>query len=115
MPDSLTVAIDEGALDRFADPHRVLADATRFAANVGVISTSTGYHAARIHDLDPDQVDFLTRLDRKKGLQQVRNNSDTERYVYIGTDIDAAEIAVSLDWEYLDVQAAAEAADWDCE
>ena len=116
MTESMTLAIDVEALERLADPRAVIDDSKDFASHVGVISPGMGYQSAtRISHLGVPDVDFLTRIDREGGLAQVLSATDTDRYVYIGTDVTDAELAIATGWEYLDVEVAADEAGWDVE
>jgi hypothetical protein len=49
---------------------------------------------------------------REESLGNIKEQFDTERYVFVGTGEDDKQLADDLDWEYLDVADAAEAADW---
>lgn len=113
MTASMTLAIDVSAIERVSNPPDVVEDAKRFATHVGVISAGMGYPAStRIRELGITDVDFLTRLDREGGLEQVMSITDTDRYVFVGTDITEAELAIGAGWEYIDVVVACEEAGW---
>lgn len=113
MTESMTLAIDVGAIERFANPGSVIEDAKEFATHVGVISAGMGYQSStRLHQLGIPEVDFLTRVDREGGLTQVKSITDTDRYVFIGSDVDEAELAIGAGWEYLDVTIASDEAGW---
>ncbi len=50
---------------------------------------------------------------REESLENVREQFDTDRHVFVGADDEDADLAEAAGWEYLPVTQAAEAADWD--
>jgi hypothetical protein len=111
---SLTLAFDLEALRRVADPAAVVADAKRWSEQVGVVT-----------DRPPH---VLTKFTREHGIQQafspepepavetlehMRRHFETARHVHVGTSRDHAQRAETAGWEFLGIEDAARAADWE--
>jgi hypothetical protein len=50
---------------------------------------------------------------RAESLENVAQQFATDRHVFVGTDDEDAELAEEVGWEYLRVESAAEAAEWE--
>ena len=110
----LTLAFDLTALKRLAHPDAVFSDARVWSKYVGIVSEEPTYivtNFARKHRIRQDF--FSGPRGRAESLDNVKAQFDTPRYVYVGTDEASAEVAENTDWEYLDVEDAAEAAEWE--
>lgn len=110
----MTLAFDLDALQRLAHPDKVFTDARQWSKYVGIVSAEPTYvvtNFARKHRIRQDF--FSGPRSREESFENIKDQFETERYVYVGTDGEAAAAARSKGWEYLDVEDAAEAAEWD--
>ncbi len=111
--DGMTLAFELGALEALADPSAVFDDAREWATYVGVVSEEPTYvvtNYTRKHRIRQDF--FSGPRGVEESLESVRRQFDTARHVYVGTSENDAEIATTVGWEYLPIEEAAEAADW---
>lgn len=112
--DDMTLAFDLAALENLAHPDTVFTEARRFSQYTGVVSEHPTYvitNFTRKHRIAQDF--FSGPNDPVESLENIMEQFDTERYVYVGTSEDHRELAVEADWEYLPVEEAADAADWE--
>ncbi|MBO4249138.1 MULTISPECIES: hypothetical protein [Halomicrobium] len=110
----MTLAIELAALKELAHPDAVFNDARQWAEYVGVISEKPTYvvtNFCRKHRIRQDF--FSGPRGREESLGNVKEQFDTERHVFVGTTDEDAALAETADWEYLTVEGAAEAADWE--
>ncbi|MEF8830540.1 MAG: hypothetical protein V5A23_03255 [Halobacteriales archaeon] len=109
----MTLAFELDALQQLAEPDAVFQDARRWSDYVGVVSAEPTYvitNFTRKHRIRQDF--FSGPQDKRDTLEGVRDQFDTERYVYVGTGEEDRRLADDAGWEYLPVEDAAEAADW---
>ena len=109
----MTLAFTLSALDALADPSAVFTDAREWATYVGVVSEEPTYvvtNYTREHRIRQDF--FSGPRGVIESLESVKEQFRTDRHVFVGTDDDDAAIAREVDWEYLPIEEAAEAADW---
>ena len=110
----MTLAFDLAALQRLADPSEVFSDARRWTEYVGVVSEEPTYVVTNYTRKHRIRQDFFSGPKEKgESLENVREQFDTERHVYVGDSEADRELAAETGWEYLDLEDAAEAADWD--
>jgi hypothetical protein len=110
----MTLAFDLAALQRLADPGEVFSDARRWTEYVGVVSDEPTYAVTNYTRKHRIRQDFFSGPKEKgESLENVREQFGTERHVYVGVDEADRDLAAETGWEYLDVEAAAEAADWE--
>jgi hypothetical protein len=110
----MTLAFDLAALKALAYPDRVFQDARQWSEYVGVVSEKPTYvvtNYTRKHRIRQDF--FSGPRGREESLENVQGQFRTDRHVYVGTDEEDADLASAVDWEFLHVEDAAEAADWD--
>jgi hypothetical protein len=110
----MTLAIELAALKELAQPDAVFNDARQWAEYVGVISEKPTYvvtNFCRKHRIRQDF--FSGPRGREESLDNVREQFDTERHVFVGTSDEDEALAETAGWEYLTVEQAAEAADWE--
>lgn len=110
----MTLAFDLDALRQLAHPDAVFTDARQWSEYVGIVSEEPTYvvtNFARKHRVRQDF--FSGPRGRAESLENVMDQFETPRYVYVGTDDDAATLAEETGWEFLDVADAAEAAEWE--
>ena len=107
-----TVAFEPAALQRLADPRQAVADADTWAAHVGV-AARTPDRAADVASRLGVEPDFVASVEGESdGLDVVHRQYPADRYVLLGTTDADRRAARRFDWEYLDVETAAERAGW---
>lgn len=110
---NMTLAFELEALKSIADPNAVFNDARGWTEYVGVVSEKPTYVVTNFTRKERIRQDFFSGpRGVEESLANVKNQFDTERHVFIGTSEEDREIADSVDWEYLPLEDAAEAAGW---
>ncbi len=108
----MTLAFELDALRAFADPGAVFSDARGWTEYVGVVSEQPTYVVTNYTRKHRVRQDFFSGpRGVEESLERVREQFETDRHVFVGTDDDRA-VAETTGWEYLDVADAATAADW---
>jgi len=111
--EDMTLAFELSALQALAEPGTVFDDARRWSEYVGVVSEKPTYVVTNFTRKNRIRQDFFSGpRGRSESLKSVKDQFDTERHVFIGTDEDDGELAEEVDWEYLPIEDAAEAAGW---
>ncbi|APW96393.1 hypothetical protein CHINAEXTREME_00830 [Halobiforma lacisalsi AJ5] len=109
----MTLAFELEALKELASPENVFEDARGWTEYIGVVSEKPTYVVTNFTRKNRIRQDFFSGPRGKaESLEGVKDQFETERYVYIGVDDEDERLADEVDWEYLDVEEAAEAADW---
>ncbi|ADD06128.1 uncharacterized protein Nmag_2569 [Natrialba magadii ATCC 43099] len=109
----MTLAFELEALKKFASPESVFEDARGWTEYIGVVSEKPTYVVTNFTRKNRIRQDFFSGPRGKaESLEGVKDQFDTDRYVYIGVDDEDEQLAEEVDWEYLAVDDAAEAADW---
>ncbi|WP_276298848.1 DUF7124 domain-containing protein [Halorussus lipolyticus] len=109
----MTLAFELSALEETATPEAVFDDARRWSQYVGVVSDKPTYVVTNFTRKNRIRQDFFSGPKGKgESLESVREQFDTDRHVFVGTTDEDRELAEANEWEYLDVEEAAEAADW---
>ncbi|MFQ3294384.1 MAG: hypothetical protein ACI9EZ_002151 [Halobacteriales archaeon] len=110
---TMTLAFELSALETLAEPGAAFADARRWSKYVGVVSDKPTYVVTNFTRQHRIRQDFFSGpKGKEESLGNVRDQFDTDRYVFVGSADKDRETAQATDWEYLDVEAAAEAAEW---
>jgi hypothetical protein len=110
----MTLAFDLAALKQLARPDAVFNDARQWSEYVGVVSEKPTYVVTNFTRKHRIRQDFFSGpRGREESLENVREQFGTERHVFLGASGDDEELAGQVDWEYLGVAQAAEAAGWD--
>src|SRR6056297_545981 len=110
----MTLAFDLDALKELAYPDSVFTDARQWSEYVGVISEQPTYVVTNFTRKHRIRQDFFSGpRGREESLENVKEQFDTDRHVFVGADDEDADLAETAGWEYLPVTQAAEAADWD--
>ncbi len=110
----MTLAFDLTALQGLAKPDAVFTDARQWSEYVGVISERPTYVVTNFTRKHRIRQDFFSGpRGREESLANVKDQFGTDRYVYVGTGGADRDLAETAGWEYLGVEAAAEAADWE--
>ena len=110
----MTLAFELEALKRLADPTTVFEDARRWTEYVGVVSEKPTYVVTNFTRKNRIRQDFFSGpRGVTESLENVRRQFDTDRHVFVGTSDEDRDIAEETGWEYLAVEDAAEAAEWE--
>ncbi|QLD84208.1 hypothetical protein HWV23_00300 [Natronomonas halophila] len=110
----MTLAFELEALKRLARPEEVFSDARTWSEYVGVVSDKPTYVVTNFTRKNRIRQDFFSGpRGRKESLENVKTQFDTDRHVFIGVDDEDEALAGEVDWEFLPVEQAAEAADWE--
>ena len=109
----MTLAFELEALKELQDPQAVFTDARQWTTYVGVISEKPTYVVTNFTRKHRVRQDFFSGpRSRRESLGNIKEQFDTDRYVFVGTTGEDEQLADELDWEYVNVQTAADAADW---
>ncbi|TKR26457.1 DUF7124 domain-containing protein [Natronomonas salsuginis] len=110
----MTLAFELEALKKLANPEPVFSDARSWSEYVGVISEKPTYVVTNFTRKNRIRQDFFSGpRGREESLENVKSQFQTERHVFVGlTDEDEA-LAESVDWEFLPLETAADAAGWE--
>ncbi|ADB62165.1 hypothetical protein Htur_3301 [Haloterrigena turkmenica DSM 5511] len=109
----MTLAFELEALKELASPESVFEDARGWTEYIGVVSEKPTYVVTNFTRKNRIRQDFFSGPRGKaESLEGVKDQFDTDRYVFIGSTEADEQLADEVDWEYLDVEDAAEAADW---
>ena len=111
----MTLAFELAALKRLADPEAVFADARTWSEYVGVVSDKPTYVVTNFTRKNRIRQDFFSGpRGKEESLDNVKRQFDTDRHVFVGVpDSDDPGVAESVDWEFLSIEQAAEAAEWE--
>jgi len=109
----MTLAFELEALKELESPDAVFTDARQWTSFVGVISEKPTYVVTNFTRKHRIRQDFFSGpRSRKESLVNIKDQFDSERHVFVGTTDEDADLAEETGWEYVDVETAAEAADW---
>lgn len=110
----MTLAFELRALETLADPQAVFADARQWTRYVGVVSEKPTYVVTNFTRKNRIRQDFFSGpRTRKESLVNIKQQFDTDRHVFVGTESEDEELAEETDWEYVPLETAAEAAEWE--
>ncbi|WP_247729429.1 DUF7124 domain-containing protein [Halovivax limisalsi] len=109
----MTLAFELAALEELAYPEQVFEDARSWSTYVGVVSEEPTYVVTNFTRKNRIRQDFFSGpRGKKESLEAVKDQFATERQVFIGTSEADEALADEVDWEYLSIEDAADAADW---
>ncbi|AGB37857.1 DUF7124 domain-containing protein [Natronococcus occultus] len=109
----MTLAFELEALKELASPESVFEDARGWSEYIGVVSEQPTYVVTNYTRKNRIRQDFFSGpRGKEESLEAVKDQFDTDRYVFIGAAEADENLAERVDWEYLPVEDAAEAADW---
>jgi hypothetical protein len=110
----MTLAFDLDALKELAYPDSVFTDARQWSEYVGVISEQPTYVVTNFTRKHRIRQDFFSGpRGREESLVNVKEQFDTDRHVFVGSGEADEALAETAGWEFLPVEQAAEAADWE--
>lgn len=111
--NDMTLAFELDALKRLSEPDVVFTDARQWTAYIGVVSEKPTYVVTNFTRKNRIRQDFFSGpRGEKESLENVKEQFDTDRHVFIGAGEEDQTLANETDWEYLDIEDAAQAADW---
>lgn len=111
---TMTLAFELEALKGLADPNAVFEDARGWTEYVGVVSEKPTYVVTNFTRKHRVRQDFFSGpRGVGESLENVADQFETERHVFVGTSDDDKAIADDAGWEYLPLAEAAEAAEWE--
>ncbi len=110
----MTLAFELEALQAVASPEAVFDDARGWSSYVGVVSEEPTYVVTNFTRKNRVRQDFFSGPRGKaESLESVKRQFDTERHVFVAVSDEDAQLAEELEWEFLHVEDAAEAAEWE--
>jgi hypothetical protein len=110
----MTLAFELEALKALQDPETVFTDARQWTSYVGVISSKPTYVVTNFTRKNRIRQDFFSGpRGREESLTNIKLQFESERYVFVGTTDEDQQLADEVDWEYVDIETAADAADWE--
>ena len=109
----MTLAFELEALKVLADPNDVFNGARQWTEYVGVVSEKPTYVVTNFTRKHRVRQDFFSGpRGVEDSLENIREQFDTDRHVFVGVDEADEAVAEATDWEFLDVENAADAAGW---
>ena len=110
----MTLAFELEALKRLGDPETVFSEARTWSTYLGVVSEKPTYVVTNFTRKNRIRQDFFSGpRGKEESLENVKRQFDTDRHVFIGTGEEDADLADAVGWEYIHIEDAAEAAEWD--
>ncbi len=110
----MTLAFELDALQALADPTAVFNNARQWTEYVGVVSEKPTYVVTNFTRKHRVRQDFFSGpRGVAESLENVKQQFDTERHVFVGTNDEDQTIADEVGWEYLPIEDAADAAGWE--
>lgn len=110
----MTLAFELEALKQLAEPDAVFTDARQWTEYVGVVSDKPTYVVTNFTRKHRIRQDFFSGpRGRAESLENVGKQFDTDRHVFLSPDPDDEHLADRVGWEFLPLEAAAEAAGWE--
>lgn len=114
--EDITLAFEYAALTSLKHPDTVLKGCRQWATYIGVLSNEPTYVVTGFTRQLGFSVDFFSGpRTLKESLPKIRVQPElsADRYILIGLDDTNEEEANRQNWEFLTLEAAAEAADWE--
>ncbi|UPM43470.1 DUF7124 domain-containing protein [Halocatena salina] len=111
--NDMTLAFELEALKRLSEPDVVFTDARQWTSYIGVVSEKPTYVVTNFTRKKRIRQDFFSGpRGERESLENVKEQFDTDRHVFIGASGEDETLAQETDWEYIDIEDAAAAADW---
>lgn len=109
----MTLAFELEALKQLRNPDSVFTDARQWTEYVGVISDKPTYVVTNFTRKHRIRQDFFSGpRTREESLDNIKAQFDSDRHVFVGTTDEDETLAEKTGWEFVHVENAAEAADW---
>jgi hypothetical protein len=110
----MTLAFELEALKRLREPDTVFDDARTWTTYLGVVSEKPTYVVTNFTRKNRIRQDFFSGpRGKRESLENVKRQFETDRHVFVGVDADDEALADEVGWEFLDVEDAAAAAEWE--
>jgi hypothetical protein len=111
---TMTLAFELDALEALADPNAVFDDARQWTEYVGVLSDQPTYVVTNFTRKRRIRQDFFSGpRGVRESLDNVADQFETDRHVFVGTTDEHRAAAEAHGWEYLTAEEAAEFAGWE--
>lgn len=111
---SITLAFSLTAMQKLQDPSAVVENARKWSDNIGVITNEPEIDVTDFEYDHSINFDFTSGpRDIDGGLEKALLMMATDRHIFIGTNTQHENAAEAFDWEYLSVEEAAAAAEWE--
>jgi len=108
----MTLAFTLAAIERFAEPATVFAEAREWSRSVGIVGNDAAAVAAFVDEHDLRNDFEVGDADKWLAMEQVWESTATPRHVFVGASVEDRRIADHLGWEYRTPEEVAEKADW---
>ncbi|WP_256403347.1 DUF7124 domain-containing protein [Halorubrum salinum] len=109
----MTLAFELEALKTLADPNAVFNNARQWTEYVGVVSEKPTYVVTNFTRKHRVRQDFFSGpRGVEESLENIAQQFDTDRHVFVGVDDEDEALADATGWEFLHVEDAADAAGW---
>ena len=109
----MTLAFELEALKALADPNAVFNNARQWTEYVGVVSEKPTYVVTNFTRKHRVRQDFFSGpRGVEESLENIAQQFDTDRHVFVGVDEEDEALAEATGWEFLQVEDAADAAGW---
>lgn len=108
----VTLAFELSAFEEFAHPEQVIADARGWSRYVGLVANDTDAVRSYVRTHDIRQDFELGDRDKWLILAELRDATDTDRHVFVGSTRDDRMAAEQTGWDFVPVDEAAEKAGW---
>jgi len=109
----MTLAFELKALKTLADPNAVFNNARQWTEYVGVVSEKPTYVVTNFTRKHRVRQDFFSGpRGVEESLENIAQQFDTDRHVFVGVDDEDETLADATGWEFLHVEDAADAAGW---
>ncbi|WP_049982189.1 hypothetical protein [Halorubrum sp. BV1] len=109
----MTLAFELEALKTLADPNAVFNNARQWTEYVGVVSEKPTYVVTNFTRKHRVRQDFFSGpRGVEESLENIAQQFDTDRHVFVGVDDEDETLADATGWEFLHVEDAADAAGW---
>jgi hypothetical protein len=110
----MTLAFELESLKRLRRSDEVFSDARSWSEYVGVVSDKPTYVVTNFTRKNRIRQDFFSGpRGKSESLENVKRQFDTDRHVFIGAGEHDQSLADEVGWEYLGIEQAATAADWE--
>ncbi len=110
---NMTLAFELEALKQLRNPDNVFTDARQWTEYVGVISEKPTYVVTNFTRKHRIRQDFFSGpRTRRESLLNIKEQFESERHVFVGTTDEDEQLAADADWDYVDVETAADSANW---
>ncbi len=109
----MTLVFSLGAARALADPARAFADAREWSRYVGIVANEADAVEAFVRDHGVTNDYELRSWDKWGTLGDIHAETDTPRYVFVGTSAADRRVATHVGYEYRDIREAAELAEWE--